>query len=215
MNNAMSTFRGRRSCLNLAIMAALTAPLAGCLGGGGGSDDDSASGVFVDSPVAGLNYSGTRTAASTTSDTGEFVYRGSETVTFAIGDLVLGSAPGGAMLTPLDIVSGAVDASDQRVTNMLVLLQTLDADGDLNNGIQLTEQIRSAVSAVAGQIELDQSAAEFRTAIADLIDDLEADGAFSDTDPRPRAIVEAADARAAGARHARPAYICPLLRCPL
>ena len=150
MNNAMSTFRGRRSCLNLAIMAALTAPLAGCLGGGGGSDDDSASGVFVDSPVAGLNYSGTRTAASTTSDTGEFVYRGSETVTFAIGDLVLGSAPGGAMLTPLDIVSGAVDASDQRVTNMLVLLQTLDADGDLNNGIQLTEQIRSAVSAGRG-----------------------------------------------------------------
>ena len=204
MNNAMSTFRGRRSCLNLAIMAALTAPLAGCLGGGGGSDDDSASGVFVDSPVAGLNYSGTRTAASTTSDTGEFVYRGSETVTFAIGDLVLGSAPGGAMLTPLDIVSGAVDASDQRVTNMLVLLQTLDADGDLNNGIQLTEQIRSAVSAVAGQIELDQSAAEFRTAIADLIDDLEADGAFSDTDPRPRAIVEAADARAHFARSSGP-----------
>ncbi|WVM88117.1 hypothetical protein UMZ34_17730 [Halopseudomonas pachastrellae] len=113
----MKRFDRQRSRLSLAVMAAFALPLAGCLGGGGGSDDEtaSASGVFVDSPVAGLNYSGTQTAASTTSDTGEFVYRGSETLTFAIGDLVLGSAPGGAMLTPLDIVSGAVDASDQRV----------------------------------------------------------------------------------------------------
>tara|TARA_Y100000748_G_scaffold121211_2_gene101842 strand:- start:1375 stop:3387 length:2013 start_codon:yes stop_codon:yes gene_type:complete len=201
----MKRFDGRRSRLSLAVMAAFALPLAGCLGGGGGSDDEtaSASGVFVDSPVAGLNYSGSSTAATTTGDNGEFSYQPGETLTFAIGDLQLGSASGAAVLTPLDIVDGAVDASDQRVANILVLLQSLDADGDLNNGIQLTAQIRDAVSAV-GALELDQSTADFRAAITDLIDDLETAGAFSDTDPRPRAIVDAADAQAHFARASGP-----------
>ncbi|MGI3130009.1 carboxylesterase family protein [Halopseudomonas pachastrellae] len=201
----MKRFDGRRSRLSLAVMAAFALPLAGCLGGGGGSDDEtaSASGVFVDSPVAGLNYSGSSTAATTTGDNGEFSYQPGETLTFAIGDLQLGSASGAEVLTPLDIVDGAVDASDQRVANILVLLQSLDADGDLNNGIQLTAQIRDAVSA-AGALELDQSTADFRAAITDLVDDLETAGAFSDTDPRPRAIVDAADARAHFARASGP-----------
>ncbi len=205
MQSTMKRFDGRRSRLSLAVMAAFALPLAGCLGGGGGSDDEtaSASGVFVDSPVAGLNYSGSSTAATTTGDNGEFSYQPGETLTFAIGDLQLGSASGAAVLTPLDIVDGAVDASDQRVANILVLLQSLDADGDLNNGIQLTAQIRDAVSAV-GALELDQSTADFRAAITDLIDDLETAGAFSDTDPRPRAIVDAADAQAHFARASGP-----------
>ena len=205
MQSTMKRFDGRRSRLSLAVMAAFALPLAGCLGGGGGSDDEtaSASGVFVDSPVAGLNYSGSSTAATTTGDNGEFSYQPGETLTFAIGDLQLGSASGAEVLTPLDIVDGAVDASDQRVANILVLLQSLDADGDLNNGIQLTAQIRDAVSAV-GALELDQSTADFRAAITDLIDDLETAGAFSDTDPRPRAIVDAADAQAHFARASGP-----------
>lgn len=205
MQSTMKRFDGRRSRLSLAVMAAFALPLAGCLGGGGGSDDEtaSASGVFVDSPVAGLNYSGSSTAATTTGDNGEFSYQPGETLTFAIGDLQLGSASGAEVLTPLDIVDGAVDASDQRVANILVLLQSLDADGDLNNGIQLTAQIRDAVSA-AGALELDQSTADFRAAITDLIDDLETAGAFSDTDPRPRAIVDAADAQAHFARASGP-----------
>ncbi|ONM45238.1 hypothetical protein BXT89_03380 [Halopseudomonas pachastrellae] len=201
----MKRFDGRRSRLSLAVIAAFALPLAGCLGGGGGSDDEtaSASGVFVDSPVAGLNYSGSSTAATTTGDNGEFSYQPGETLTFAIGDLQLGSASGAEVLTPLDIVDGAVDASDQRVANILVLLQSLDADGDLNNGIQLTAQIRDAVSA-AGALELDQSTADFLAAITDLVDDLETAGAFSDTDPRPRAIVDAADAQAHFARASGP-----------
>ncbi|SFM50002.1 para-nitrobenzyl esterase [Halopseudomonas pachastrellae] len=205
MQSTMKRFDGRRSRLSLAVIAAFALPLAGCLGGGGGSDDEtaSASGVFVDSPVAGLNYSGSSTAATTTGDNGEFSYQPGETLTFAIGDLQLGSASGAEVLTPLDIVDGAVDASDQRVANILVLLQSLDADGDLNNGIQLTAQIRDAVSA-AGALELDQSTADFLAAITDLVDDLETAGAFSDTDPRPRAIVDAADAQAHFARASGP-----------
>lgn len=184
----------RPAWLGTSLMV-LALPLAGCLGGGGSSDDDDVrSGTFVDSPVAGLNYQGSQTGASTTSDSGTFNYRSGETLTFAIGDLVLGSAAGAEMLTPLDMVSGAAGADDQRVLNQLILLQSLDADGNLNNGIQLTEQIRDEVSLVAGTIEFDQAPANFRTAIAGLIADLEAAEAFSDTDPRARSVADAADA---------------------
>ncbi|GGE42515.1 hypothetical protein GCM10007421_15830 [Halopseudomonas oceani] len=184
----------RLSYLSASLMV-LALPLAGCLGGGGGgSDDNSRTGTFVDSPVAGLDYSaGNRTG--TTSATGDFSYQPGETVTFSIGDLVLGAAAGAEMMTPLSIMQGATDASDPRVNNLLILLQSLDADGNLNNGIQITEQIRAEVSLAAAGINFDQPVADFRTAIAGLIGDLETAGAFSDTDPRARKVVAADDAR--------------------
>ena len=186
--------RARRPAWLGTSLAMLALPLAGCLGGGGGSSDDVLSGTFVDSPVAGLDYHGSQTAASKTGDSGEFSYRSGEILTFAIGNLVLGSAPGGQLLTPLDLVDGAAGADDQRVLNQLILLQSLDADGNLNNGIQISSQIRDEVSLVAGTIEFDQSPSDFRAAIAGLIADLEAAGAFSDTDPRERTVAVASDA---------------------
>ncbi|WVM88114.1 hypothetical protein UMZ34_17705 [Halopseudomonas pachastrellae] len=111
-----------------ASLAILALPLAGCLGSGGGSNDDVLSGTFVDSPVAGLDYQGSQTAASKTGEGGEFSYRSGEILTFAIGNLVLGRAAGGQLLTPLDLVDGAAGADDQRVLNQLILLQSLDAD---------------------------------------------------------------------------------------
>lgn len=194
MNPGIATPPKRLSYLSISLMA-ITLPLAGCLGGGGGgSDDDRRTGTFVDSHVAGLDYSaGSNTG--TTSDTGIFRYRPGETVTFSIGDLVLGAAVGAEVMTPLSIIQGATDASDPRVNNMLILLQTLDADGNLNNGIQITEQIRTEVSLAAADINFDQPVADFRTAITGLVADLESAGAFSDTDPRARKVVAADDAR--------------------
>jgi hypothetical protein len=56
-------------------------------------------GVFCISPVVGLNYQ-TLTQSGTTNENGEFLYITGETVTFSIGDLVLGSAPGAPEITP-------------------------------------------------------------------------------------------------------------------
>ncbi|MBP77281.1 MAG: hypothetical protein CMK85_12975, partial [Pseudomonadales bacterium] len=160
MNPGIATPPKRLSYLSISLMA-ITLPLAGCLGGGGGSDDERRTGTFVDSHVAGLDYSaGSNTG--TTSDTGTFRYRPGETVTFSIGDLVLGAAVGAEVMTPLSIIQGATDASDPRVNNMLILLQTLDADGNLNNGIQITEQIRTEVSLAAADINFDQPVAGWR-----------------------------------------------------
>ena len=171
--------------------------LAGCGSDSSDSDagDDTRTGTFVDAPVAGLDYSGEQTPASTTNASGEFRYQPGEIIRFAIGDLELGAAPGAETVTPLSVTEGAADADDPGVTNRLILLQSLDADGDLNNGIQISDAIRTRVSAEAGMIDFAQAPDDFRAALAPVLSALEDDGAFSDLDPRPRQARDAADAR--------------------
>ena len=61
----------------------------------------------------------------------------------------------------MDLVEGATTVADNRVTNMLVLLQSLDADRSLNNGIQISPAIADAVSLWADSIVFDQAPASF------------------------------------------------------
>ncbi len=189
---------GTRKVPIMFALAPLFLALTGCFGGSGGSDSDddvaTSTGVFVDSPVAGLDYQGTTTGAAVTDEQGQFTYREGETLTFSIGDLELGSALGGEVLTPLSIIEGAESATDQRVANILILLQTLDADGNLNNGIQITDLIRDEVSLSAAGILIDQPTAAFRTSLQELIATLEEQQAFSDADPRARTVTTAANA---------------------
>lgn len=150
------------------------------------------SGVFLDSPVAGLTYQTTfqnRTLTAQTTEDGVFNYDDNERVTFSIGSLVLGSAVGKSVITPLDLVPGAAGASDQRVVNMCVLLQTLDQDGNLNNGIQITPAIADLVSA-AGAINFDQTTKAFAAdaGVVALLAALNAANVFTDPDPRPRTL---------------------------
>ncbi|MEH6389917.1 carboxylesterase/lipase family protein [Pseudomonas profundi] len=187
-----------RSALLAVSLSPFLLPLTGCLDGSSDSDDDeevtSRTGVFIDSAVAGLSYSGETTGEGITNQHGEFSYVDGEWLTFSIGELELGSATGSDVLTPLSIVEGATAAEDQRVVNMLVLLQSLDADGNLNNGIELNEPIGEEVSLNAGSLYLDQSPEDFNAALAPLLARLEASNAFSDTDPRPRKAAAVADA---------------------
>ena len=189
----IAKFPRRAALLAMALAPMLT--LTGCLDGGSDNDDPS-SGTFVDSPVAGLDYQGPEIGSAQTNAEGKFSYFPGETISFAIGDLPLGSATGADELTPLSIIDGASDASDTRVSNMLVLLQSLDADGDLNNGIQITQQISDEVSFSAASLDLDQSAADFRTGLGAVLTTLETAGAFTDTDPRARTVMSTADALA-------------------
>lgn len=198
-----------RSALLTAAMFPLILPLAGCNSGSSSDSDEVASrtGTFVDSAVAGLDYKGTKTASGTTSESGEFTYESGETISFAIGDLALGAAKGAEILTPLSIVEGADSAADQRVSNMLVLLQTLDQDGNLNNGIQITAAIRDMVSQNAGSLMLDQTPADFTVSLTTLVAELETAGEFTDTDSRARKLVSAADAQAHFARSTSPRLV--------
>ncbi|MBN1662454.1 MAG: carboxylesterase family protein [Deltaproteobacteria bacterium] len=170
------------------------------------SDGPVPTGVFTDSPVSGLNYRTSHINDVTDGD-GKFKYDVGATVTFSIGDLVLGSAAGAAQLTPLSITPGAAAASDTAVNNKLILLQTLDADGDLNNGIQITGAIRAIVSANAASINFNQETTTFRTSLAALMTALNQANVFSDTDPRARTVRTATAAREHFTRSTSPRII--------
>ncbi len=138
----------------------LIAALLSACGGGG---DSTYTGRFVDGPVSGLRYS-TPTHNGETNTKGEFTYETGETVSFYVGEILLGQAAGAATLTPFDLagltppLSGSeihqvvrrinntnqVDALEV-AANIAVFLQTLDEDGDPANG----QQIPAAMHALA------------------------------------------------------------------
>ena len=208
MSYAIPSKSGARSAILVFSLVPLLS-LSGCLSSSSSSRSAPQvhTGTFVDSPVAGLDYQGSQTDAGQTDEQGQFSYREGETISFAIGDLELGSAVGADILTPLSITPEADSADDQRVVNMLILLQSLDADGDLNNGIQISEAIREHVSLNADSIYFDQSPADFRASLATLVDELQQAGAFTDTDPRPRTVTTVANALEHFARSTSPRMV--------
>lgn len=165
--------------------------LAGCFSGSSGSSSgsDSSTGVFVDSPVAGLTYSGGGDAARTDEE-GRFNYDSGQTLSFSVGGLALGSATGADVITPVDLVEGA-DAGDTSVINISRLLQSLDSDGNLSNGIQITEAIDQALQEYLEAnllTDLDfADTAAFEDAIEGALNNLSEQQLFSENaDNRPR-----------------------------
>ncbi len=119
-------------------LAIVGAALGACGGGGDGtvaSLAEPSTGIFVDSPVGGIDYK-TPTQSGTTGPNGNFLYRPDETVTFSIGNIQFPPVPANATVTPLDIAN-TTDINHQVVSNALVLLQSLDEDGDPSNGITI------------------------------------------------------------------------------
>ncbi|MDM0090521.1 MULTISPECIES: carboxylesterase family protein [unclassified Variovorax] len=205
----------------LAALAS-AAMLLGC-GGGGRSGvtladpppevaptppDTSASlaGTFAGGPVIGLDYSGSVSGARRTDGEGRYRYAAGETLRFAIGDLPLGSAPAADALSPLAL-GKASTASAPEASNRLVLLQTLDVDGDLNNGIQLSDAVRGIVSKHARAIDFSQPSAAFRASLAPLLAALEEARVFTDLDPRPRTAKGAVAAQEHFQRATRPRQV--------
>ena len=146
-----------------AIQKGITVTLLLCLaacggGGGGGTGGTQLKGVFLDSPVAGINYR-TESGSGKTNADGEFTYVAGETVTFSIGNVDLPSALASATVTPLTLAN-TTDTNHQVVSNILVLLQSIDTDGDPSNGIQIPT---TAHTAAASPIDFNTTPAAFRT----------------------------------------------------
>jgi para-nitrobenzyl esterase len=151
------------------------------------SSPDVSSGVFIDSPVAGITYK-TPTLECITDAAGTFQYKKGEKVTFSIGTVILGSAIGKPVLTPLDIVDGAKDTSDQRVNNISAFLQTLDQDGNPANGITISSKTVSFVDKYGSGINFNQNirAFSFDPGFRSVMSELNEVDAFGDT---PRAVM--------------------------
>ena len=149
-------------------------------------------------PIVGLRFE-TPTCSGVTDDEGRFDYRDGEVVAFSVGGLLIGAARGAERLTVADIVArvdGRLDKlADPGLTNIARFLQTLDQDGNADNGITLTPEIHEIVG---------QRAIDFRyglmslpgapvdpvqaftddPAVAQLLDDLNRAGVFTDATPR-------------------------------
>jgi len=124
----------------IAIALALGVSLSGC-----GSDSSTATaietetGTFVDSAVDGLTYKGAVNGKTSNGGKYEFVPGGQ--VSFYVGDKIkLGQLLARTTdVSPADFFE-TTNLSNQQLRNILVLLQSLDSDGDRSNGITITDE---------------------------------------------------------------------------
>lgn len=167
--------------------------LTGC---GSTGDSEVYTGNFVDSPVEGLGYSGPNFSGFTAAG-GGFKYAPDDSIDFYLGGINLGAVLGQPLVSPLTLY-GVSDVTDNRVTNLAVLLQSLDEDGDLNNGITITQAMRDIIAALACTINFDQDPALFQAdnCVLGLMAALNQAEVFTDDVIGDRMLVSAADAQA-------------------
>jgi len=131
----------------LLVLAVVALAAAGCGGGGGGASAPAApvagSGILVDSPVAGVTYAATPSGKSGVTDSnGAYNFNVGDTVEFKLGTLVLGNVTATGIVTPTELAAG----NSNKLSNLLVVLQSLDADGIPANGIDIPAAAAAAVS---------------------------------------------------------------------
>lgn len=143
--------------------------LVGCSSSEEPGEDQTLTGEFNSPTVKGLNYS-TTSRSGITNANGEFEYKEGEIVSFYIGEIFVGQAYGRNVLTPLDLTDVAVrtrsalnqralNISDNRAINLFNLLLSLDSNGDVNDGIEITAEIIQ--NTVTVTLQLDLPPAEF------------------------------------------------------
>jgi hypothetical protein len=126
-------------------------------------------GTLVDGIVEGLAYTTSSGITGLTDDTGAFSYRETDTVTFMVGDVIVGTADaddlarGQVFLQDLADVSRS-DLNDEYVENMAVFLQSLDEDGNADNGISISASDHAAFEGVSLNLKT-ASEAEVKAAI--------------------------------------------------
>lgn len=149
---------------------AISASLFGGCGGGGDSGGGTSSppaspttqtGQLIDGRVKGVAFqSGSTTGL--TDGSGTFEYESGRNITFCIGTIqggscqgiALGTTSGKSLIRPYDLSTTSTAA-----INKLRLLQALDADNNLNNGITISSQVAGA--AAASNLSLDFSPSSF------------------------------------------------------
>lgn len=156
-----------RKAFSIVSLSALVA-----CGGGGGDDSSSGgsaagleTGVFLDSPIVNIGYRTESpdgvTREGATNAAGQYNYQEGDMVTFFIGDLEFPAVAARGVVTPLDI-AGTESIEDQMVINMIRLLQTLDNDGDPDNGITITELAKSYSAAINFDVDVATFAGDSR-----------------------------------------------------
>lgn len=167
----------------IALIAGTALLLSACGGSSSSSKKDTqtpsnglSTGVLSDSPVDGVTYSINGVEKGVTANGGEFQYTLGDKVTFSLGALTLGEYTpkiAGEVVTPIELTSAIQDETDRgnTVTNLLILLQSLDSDGDPANGISISpETIASFADEQAVQsLSLNSDSSDFSDAVTNVL----------------------------------------------
>ena len=149
--------------------------LAGLLSACGGSDNDSGSsgpppssslktGILTDGPVSGATYT-INGVSKRTNAQGEFEYQEGDEITFHIGNIEIGTVTGADRITPVEL---ADDVTTR--TNLLIFLQSLDSEGDHDDGIQIPDSVSELD---ADSIDFSKPTTEFITSFQPVLQKIE------------------------------------------
>ncbi len=140
-------------------IALSTAAIALSMSGCGSSEATNAealqetqSGYFIDAAVAGAHYKTSSGIEGDTDAYGKFRYKEGDTVTFSLGKIILGEATPktDGEVTPQTLVVGDETVPDENqstaITLMLQMLQSLDSDKNVSNGITIDQKVIQALS---------------------------------------------------------------------
>jgi hypothetical protein len=121
------------------VSIAAAALLVGC-GSSSSSDDntEALTGYFIDAAVKGVDYKTTSGLNGTTDRFGRFQYKNGDKVKLYIGNLLLGE------VTPTEeglVTPATLTNSDEKEVLLLRTLQSLDADGNVSNGITIPQSV--------------------------------------------------------------------------
>ncbi|MCK5902191.1 MAG: hypothetical protein KAG28_03505 [Cocleimonas sp.] len=98
-------------------------------------------GQFKDSNTSGVHYiSGVEQGV--TGDDGGFTYESGKTVRFSVGKVVLGSAIGKSIITPVDLVPSG-NFNSIKVQNIVRFLMMLDEDTNPATGISISKSVQT------------------------------------------------------------------------
>lgn len=153
-----------RKCFSYLACGIAAFALTACGGGsgsaatGGGSTETpvtgSSTGILTDAQIQGVAYKTSSGVTGTTGADGSYKFNPGDTVEFTIGGLSLGSVTATGIVTPLELAGG----SAVKLQNLLVLVQSLDSDGNPDNGITIPA---AAASAVTASVDLGAATATF------------------------------------------------------
>ena len=139
--------------------------LAGCGGSSSSSDTPSTTdvneatdtkvGYFIDSAVAGAEYTTTSELNGTTDRFGRFNYRDGDKVKLYIGKLLLGEVEptDEGLITPKTLASQSEDSAKAE-SLILRVLQSLDSDSNVSNGINLDATTVESFSTLDNEIDI-------------------------------------------------------------
>jgi hypothetical protein len=117
-------------------------------------------GYFIDGPVEGLDYHTDSNVSGMTDKYGKFQYQYGEKVSFSIGKLLVGKVEplGDGLVTPA-IIAAESQTSDKASVELQLLrvLQSLDSDGNLDNGITIPKKIKDSLEKTISETQVSLS----------------------------------------------------------